>query len=154
MCKLCQRFIEDGQLCVNHIRDPYDNGLPIREDSVTSSVLIILLIGLGRSSKIIDLVLLTLKTHAMLRCLIKFLLELSFEYIKYNGGLETEEAYPYTGSNDLCKFTSENVAVKVLGSVNITLLDETYDMLTSKRPCGPNKKADTGAMYDLAKNDL
>lgn len=46
----------------------------------------------------------------------------AFEYIKYNGGLETEEAYPYTGQNGLCKFTSENVAVQVLGSVNITLV--------------------------------
>lgn len=46
----------------------------------------------------------------------------AFEYIKYNGGLETEEAYPYTGSNGLCKFRSEHVAVKVLGSVNITLV--------------------------------
>ncbi|KAL5079630.1 hypothetical protein RYX36_008051 [Vicia faba] len=67
-------------------------------DLIEIVALQILLIGLGRSSKIIDLVLLTLKTHAM--------------------------------------------------------LDETYDMLTSKRPCGPNKKADTGATYDLAKNDL
>ena len=46
----------------------------------------------------------------------------AFEYIKYNGGLESEEAYPYTGQNGLCKFSSENVAVQVLGSVNITLV--------------------------------
>ncbi|XP_038698899.1 thiol protease aleurain-like [Tripterygium wilfordii] len=45
----------------------------------------------------------------------------AFEYIKYNGGLETEKAYPYTGQNGLCKFSSENVAVQVLSSVNITL---------------------------------
>ncbi|CAI8598747.1 unnamed protein product [Vicia faba] len=32
-------------------------------------------------------------------------------------------------------------------------LNEAYDMLTSKRPCGPNKKAIRGATYDLAKND-
>nr|BBD74171.1 Ficin 2c [Ficus carica] len=45
----------------------------------------------------------------------------AFEYIKYNGGLETEEAYPYTGKNGLCKFSAENVAVQVVKSVNITL---------------------------------
>jgi len=32
-------------------------------------------------------------------------------------------------------------------------LNEAYDMLTSKRPCGPNKRAIQGATYDLAKND-
>jgi len=32
-------------------------------------------------------------------------------------------------------------------------LNEAYDMLTSKRPCGPNKTAIRGATYDLAKND-
>lgn len=32
-------------------------------------------------------------------------------------------------------------------------LDAAYDMLTSKRPCGPNKTAIRGATYDLAKDD-
>ncbi|GAU24453.1 hypothetical protein TSUD_319300 [Trifolium subterraneum] len=32
-------------------------------------------------------------------------------------------------------------------------LNAAYDLLTSKRPCGPNKKAIRGATYDLAKND-
>ncbi|WCJ42808.1 Cysteine proteinases superfamily protein [Euphorbia peplus] len=44
----------------------------------------------------------------------------AFEYIKYNGGLDTEEAYPYVGANGVCKFSSENVGVQVLNSVNIT----------------------------------
>ncbi|XP_068479999.1 pro-cathepsin H-like isoform X2 [Phaseolus vulgaris] len=45
----------------------------------------------------------------------------AFEYIKYNGGLETEEAYPYTGKDGVCKFSAENVGIQVLDSVNITL---------------------------------
>ncbi|GAB4832038.1 Phosphoglucan phosphatase lsf2, chloroplastic [Ancistrocladus abbreviatus] len=32
-------------------------------------------------------------------------------------------------------------------------LNTAYDMLTLKRPCGPNKRAIRGATYDLAKND-
>lgn len=32
-------------------------------------------------------------------------------------------------------------------------LDAAYDMLTSRRPCGPNKTAIRGATYDLAKDD-
>ncbi|KAL5768511.1 hypothetical protein ACOSP7_015057 [Xanthoceras sorbifolium] len=45
----------------------------------------------------------------------------AFEYIKYNGGLDTEEAYPYTGKDGKCKFSTENIGVQVLESVNITL---------------------------------
>ncbi|WCJ20038.1 Phosphoglucan phosphatase LSF2 chloroplastic [Euphorbia peplus] len=32
-------------------------------------------------------------------------------------------------------------------------LNEAYDRLTSKRPCGPNKRSIRAATYDLAKND-
>ncbi|KAK4487627.1 hypothetical protein RD792_005721 [Penstemon davidsonii] len=45
----------------------------------------------------------------------------AFEYIKHNGGLDTEAAYPYTGKDGFCKYSSENVGVQVLDSVNITL---------------------------------
>lgn len=45
----------------------------------------------------------------------------AFEYIKYNGGIETEDAYPYVGKDGVCKYSSENALVKVVDSVNITL---------------------------------
>ncbi|KAK9705580.1 hypothetical protein RND81_07G067800 [Saponaria officinalis] len=60
----------------------------------------------------------------------------AFEYIKYNGGLDTEEAYPYTGKNGLCSFSSQNVGVKVVDSVNITLgaEEELKDAVAFVRP--------------------
>ncbi|EEF46275.1 thiol protease aleurain-like [Ricinus communis] len=60
----------------------------------------------------------------------------AFEYIKYNGGLETEEAYPYTGEDGACKFSSENVGIQVLDSVNITLgaEDELKEAVGLVRP--------------------
>jgi cathepsin H len=45
----------------------------------------------------------------------------AFEYIKYNGGLDTEESYPYKGVNEVCHYKAENAGVRVLDSVNITL---------------------------------
>ncbi|XP_021714992.1 thiol protease aleurain-like [Chenopodium quinoa] len=60
----------------------------------------------------------------------------AFEYIKYNGGLDTEEAYPYTGKDGECKFSAQNVGVQVHGSVNITLgaEDELKDAVAFVRP--------------------
>lgn len=60
----------------------------------------------------------------------------AFEYIKYNGGLDTEEAYPYTAKDGVCKFSSENVGVQVLDSVNITLgaEDELKHAVAMVRP--------------------
>ncbi|KAG4942418.1 hypothetical protein JHK85_047064 [Glycine max] len=60
----------------------------------------------------------------------------AFEYIKYNGGLDTEEAYPYTGKDGVCKFTAKNVAVRVIDSINITLgaEDELKQAVAFVRP--------------------
>ncbi|TJX44001.1 hypothetical protein E8P77_30100, partial [Soehngenia saccharolytica] len=48
----------------------------------------------------------------------------AFEYIKHNGGLDTEEAYPYTAKDGVCKYDVNSVGAKVSDSVNITEGDE------------------------------
>ncbi|KAI3913450.1 hypothetical protein MKW98_003929 [Papaver atlanticum] len=60
----------------------------------------------------------------------------AFEYIKYNGGLETEEAYPYTAVGGSCKYSSQNDVVQVKDSVNITLgaEDELQHAVAFVRP--------------------
>lgn len=44
----------------------------------------------------------------------------AFEYIHYNGGLESEADYPYKGRDDKCKFNASEVAATVSSVVNIT----------------------------------
>lgn len=60
----------------------------------------------------------------------------AFEYIKYNGGLDTEDSYPYQGVNGICHFKATNVGVNVLDSINITLgaEDELKDAVALVRP--------------------
>jgi cathepsin H len=50
----------------------------------------------------------------------------AFEYIKYNGGLDTEEAYPYTAQDGVCKYDANNIGVKVADSVNISLVTPVF----------------------------
>ena len=44
----------------------------------------------------------------------------AFEYIHYNGGIESEKDYPYTAKNGKCHFSSSKVVATVASVVNIT----------------------------------
>ncbi|KAL2088805.1 hypothetical protein ACEWY4_015704 [Coilia grayii] len=48
----------------------------------------------------------------------------AFEYIKYRGGLMTEDDYPYKGHDSTCEFQQELAAAFVKDVVNITRYDE------------------------------
>lgn len=52
------------------------------------------------------------------------LMDNAFEYIKENGGLDTEEAYPYTGVEGQCKFKKSSVGATDTGFVDVTQGDE------------------------------
>ncbi|KAI5082143.1 hypothetical protein GOP47_0001886 [Adiantum capillus-veneris] len=60
----------------------------------------------------------------------------AFEYIKYNGGLDTEDAYPYTGADGVCQYSTDSIGVQVYDVVNITLgaEDELKEAVGLVRP--------------------
>ena len=46
----------------------------------------------------------------------------AFEYIRYSGGLDTEDAYPYKAEDGACQFNELSVGAQVYDVVNITLV--------------------------------
>jgi cathepsin H len=49
----------------------------------------------------------------------------AFEYIRYNGGIDTEDSYPYAAKDDKCEYHPNTVGAKVWDVVNITEGAET-----------------------------
>lgn len=47
------------------------------------------------------------------------LMDQAFTYIKNNGGIDTEESYPYEGRDGKCRFNKDNVGATVTGFVDI-----------------------------------
>ncbi|XP_051148859.1 pro-cathepsin H-like [Andrographis paniculata] len=60
----------------------------------------------------------------------------AFEYIKDNGGIDTESSYPYTAEDGICQYKPENAVVKVQDSVKITMYaeDELKNAVALVRP--------------------
>lgn len=48
----------------------------------------------------------------------------AFQYIKDNGGIDTEKTYPYEGIDDTCHFSKKNIGATDKGYVDIPTGDE------------------------------
>ncbi|XP_036619081.1 cathepsin L1-like [Trichosurus vulpecula] len=53
------------------------------------------------------------------------LMSLAFDYVKENGGIDTEESYPYEGMEGDCRYRPETAVANVTGYVNISSGDES-----------------------------
>jgi len=52
------------------------------------------------------------------------LMDFAFKYIKENGGIDTEESYPYEGEDDTCRYSKKNKGATDIGFVDIPQGDE------------------------------
>lgn len=52
------------------------------------------------------------------------LMDQAFQYIKENGGIDTEKSYPYEAQDDTCHFNNKNVGATDKGYVDIPSTDE------------------------------
>lgn len=49
----------------------------------------------------------------------------AFQYIKDNGGIDTEDSYPYEDRDYLCRFKPEGIGATVTGFTNIQSKNES-----------------------------
>ncbi|CAG10432.1 unnamed protein product, partial [Tetraodon nigroviridis] len=52
------------------------------------------------------------------------LMDSAFKYIQENGGIDTEESYPYEAEDGKCRFKPQNIGAKCTGYVDVTAGDE------------------------------
>eukprot|EP00164_Ancoracysta_twista_P001217 GFYU01001596.1.p2 GENE.GFYU01001596.1~~GFYU01001596.1.p2 ORF type:complete len:341 (+),score=114.05 GFYU01001596.1:31-1053(+) len=61
----------------------------------------------------------------------------AFNYVKYNGGINTEAAYPYEAKDGTCRFNPAKVGATVVGEVNITRGAENTELKDAVAFHGP-----------------
>ncbi|MCE2196779.1 hypothetical protein GQ599_09565 [Streptococcus thermophilus] len=63
-------------------------------------------------------------------------MQAAFDYIRDNGGVDTEASYPYEAVDGRCRFNANNIAATVTGHVNIRALSESA-LQTAVADVGP-----------------
>lgn len=48
----------------------------------------------------------------------------AFNYVQQNGGIDTEQSYPYRASNGFCRYSPRNSGARIRGAVSIPEGDE------------------------------
>jgi len=64
------------------------------------------------------------------------LMDHAFQYIKVNEGINTEDSYPYEGSDNLCRFKEDNIGATDTGFVDIAAQNEN-DLQLAITTIGP-----------------
>ncbi|KAK7099245.1 procathepsin L-like isoform X1 [Littorina saxatilis] len=64
------------------------------------------------------------------------LMDYAFSYIRINKGIDTEESYPYTAKNGLCRFRATDVGATDMGYTDILRNSET-DLQSAAATVGP-----------------
>lgn len=75
----------------------------------------------------------------------------AFQYVKDQGGIDTEESYPYEAQNDECRYNPENKGAEDAGFVDITSGDEDQlkNAVAGVGPIAVAIDASQVSLYDL-----